>query len=120
MTASLCPSTGPGYAAGARQRRSAQQGFGSTLSGENPVPDETAAAVISHYRSALLPTREQVLDAEQAVARAVHRDALEIVYVVADYYVPYPKPCMHGWGRRHMVPLDGGHCPARRSPRSPG
>ncbi|HYZ36982.1 MAG TPA: hypothetical protein VE673_09725 [Pseudonocardiaceae bacterium] len=76
--------------------------------------------VISHYRSALLPTREQVLDAEQAVARAVHRDALEIVYVVADYCVPYPKPCMHGWGRRHMVPLDGGHCPARRSPRSPG
>ena len=52
--------------------------------------------MISHYRSALLPTREQVLDAEQAVARAVHRDALEIVYVVADYYAPYPKPCMHG------------------------
>jgi pyrroloquinoline quinone biosynthesis protein E len=68
-------------------------------------------------RSALLPTREQVLDAEQAVtrARAVHREALEIVYVVADYYEPYPKPCMHGWGRRHIVIAPDGRalpCPA--------
>ncbi len=56
-------------------------------------------------RSALLPTREQVLAAEQAVAhaRAAHQDTLEILYVVADYYEPYPKPCMHGWGRRHIV-----------------
>ena len=56
-------------------------------------------------RSALLPAREQVLVADQAVAqaRAVHGDTLEIAYVVADYHEPYPKPCMHGWGDRKSV-----------------
>ena len=55
-------------------------------------------------RSALLPTREQVLAADHAVAQARARHSLlEIRYVVADYYEPYPKPCMHGWGRRHIV-----------------
>ncbi|MGH3823474.1 MAG: pyrroloquinoline quinone biosynthesis protein PqqE [Pseudonocardiaceae bacterium] len=68
-------------------------------------------------RSALLPTRAQVLAAEQAVtrARALHRDTLEISYVVADYHEPYPKPCMHGWGRRHIVIAPDGRalpCPA--------
>lgn len=68
-------------------------------------------------RSALLPAREQVLAAERAVAqaRAVHGDTLEIAYVVADYYEPYPKPCMHGWGRRHIIIAPDGRalpCPA--------
>jgi pyrroloquinoline quinone biosynthesis protein E len=42
-------------------------------------------------------------------------DSLEIVYVVADYYEPYPKPCMHGWGRRHIIIAPDGRalpCPA--------
>ncbi|MDQ3905368.1 MAG: pyrroloquinoline quinone biosynthesis protein PqqE [Actinomycetota bacterium] len=68
-------------------------------------------------RSALLPTRAQVVAAEQAVAhaRALHGATLEIVYVVADYYEPYPKPCMHGWGRRHIIVAPDGRalpCPA--------
>jgi pyrroloquinoline quinone biosynthesis protein E len=68
-------------------------------------------------RSALLPTRDQVLAAEQALAqaRAVYGDILEILYVVADYHEPYPKPCMHGWGRRHIVIAPDGRalpCPA--------
>jgi PqqA peptide cyclase len=68
-------------------------------------------------RSALLPTHEQVVAAEHAVAqaRAVHGDTLEILYVVADYHEPYPKPCMHGWGRRHIVIAPDGRalpCPA--------
>ncbi|HEY6424977.1 MAG TPA: pyrroloquinoline quinone biosynthesis protein PqqE [Pseudonocardiaceae bacterium] len=68
-------------------------------------------------RSALLPTREQVAAAEQAVAhaRATHGSTLEILYVVADYYEQYPKPCMHGWGRRHLVVAPDGRvlpCPA--------
>jgi pyrroloquinoline quinone biosynthesis protein E len=68
-------------------------------------------------RSSLLPTQEQVVAAEQAVtrARALHADAMEIVYVVADYYEPYPKPCMHGWGRRHIIITPDGRalpCPA--------
>ncbi|MGH3781524.1 MAG: radical SAM protein, partial [Pseudonocardiaceae bacterium] len=56
-------------------------------------------------RTALLPTRDQVVAAEQAVARAraAHGETLEILYVVAEYYESYPKPCMHGWGRRHIV-----------------
>ncbi|MGH3925686.1 MAG: pyrroloquinoline quinone biosynthesis protein PqqE, partial [Pseudonocardiaceae bacterium] len=68
-------------------------------------------------RSALLPTREQVVAAEQVVAqaRSAHGDTLEILYVVADYYESYPKPCMHGWGRRHIVITPDGRvlpCPA--------
>jgi PqqA peptide cyclase len=68
-------------------------------------------------RSALLPTRDQVIAAEQAVAhaRAVHSHALEILYVIADYHESYPKPCMHGWGRRHIVIAPDGRalpCPA--------
>jgi pyrroloquinoline quinone biosynthesis protein E len=68
-------------------------------------------------RSALLPTRDQVVAAEQAVAhaRTTYGDSLEILYVVADYHEPYPKPCMHGWGRRHIVIAPDGRvlpCPA--------
>ena len=68
-------------------------------------------------RSALLPTREQVVAAEHAVtrARATYGDTLEILYVVADYHEPYPKPCMHGWGRRHIIIAPDGRvlpCPA--------
>ncbi|MGH3865028.1 MAG: pyrroloquinoline quinone biosynthesis protein PqqE [Pseudonocardiaceae bacterium] len=68
-------------------------------------------------RSALLPTRDQVLAAEQALARAraAYGDTLEILYVLADYHEPYPKPCMHGWGRRHIVIAPDGRalpCPA--------
>jgi PqqA peptide cyclase len=68
-------------------------------------------------RSALLPTRDQVAAAEQALAQArvVHGDTLEILYVLADYHEPYPKPCMHGWGRRHIIIAPDGRalpCPA--------
>ncbi|MGH3788433.1 MAG: pyrroloquinoline quinone biosynthesis protein PqqE [Pseudonocardiaceae bacterium] len=68
-------------------------------------------------RSALLPTRDQAVAADQAVARAraSYGDTLEILYVVADYHEPYPKPCMHGWGRRHIVIAPDGRalpCPA--------
>jgi pyrroloquinoline quinone biosynthesis protein E len=68
-------------------------------------------------RLALLPTRDQMFTAEQAVAhaRAVHRGSMEILYIVADYHEPYPKPCMHGWGRRHIVIAPDGRalpCPA--------
>lgn len=56
-------------------------------------------------RSALLPTRAQITAAEVAVtrARADHGQAMEILYVLSDYHEAYPKPCMHGWGRRHIV-----------------
>lgn len=68
-------------------------------------------------RSALLPTRDQVIAAEQAVtqARAEYGGTLDIIYVVADYYEDYPKACMHGWGRRHITITPDGRvlpCPA--------
>jgi pyrroloquinoline quinone biosynthesis protein E len=43
------------------------------------------------------------------------RDTMQIVYVVADYYEPYPKPCMYGWGARQLTVAPNGDvlpCPA--------
>ena len=40
---------------------------------------------------------------------------MEIVYVVADYHEPYPKPCMYGWGARQLTVAPDGTvlpCPA--------
>ncbi|MEV6876981.1 pyrroloquinoline quinone biosynthesis protein PqqE [Amycolatopsis sp. NPDC051128] len=68
-------------------------------------------------RDALMPTRAQ-LDAAEPVVRAAMerlRGTMEIVYVVADYYEPYPKPCMYGWGARQLTVAPDGTvlpCPA--------
>ncbi|WP_103939463.1 pyrroloquinoline quinone biosynthesis protein PqqE [Thermomonospora echinospora] len=53
----------------------------------------------------LLPAREQVERSRAAARDAAerHGDRLGIVYVVPDLYEDRPKPCMHGWGRRHLV-----------------
>jgi pyrroloquinoline quinone biosynthesis protein E len=55
-------------------------------------------------RTALMPTREQVERAAIAVEqlRAAHHGVIVIDAVVPDYYAPYPKPCMGGWGRRSL------------------
>jgi len=68
-------------------------------------------------RAALLPTREQVESAKRVVAQAQARlrGAMEITHVLADYYERFPKPCMHGWGRRFMTVVPDGRvlpCPA--------
>lgn len=74
-------------------------------------------------REALMPTREQLAAAEPVVRAAMERlkGTMEIVYVLADYYEPYPKPCMHGWGAIQLTVAPDGSvlpCPARpaRSP----
>ena len=56
-------------------------------------------------RAALLPTREQLHRAEQAVkaAQSRRRIPMGILYVIPDYYAEYPKPCMGGWGQRTIV-----------------
>jgi pyrroloquinoline quinone biosynthesis protein E len=56
-------------------------------------------------RAALLPTREQVERAKIAAAQARERlqGAMEVVFVLPDYYSVYPKTCMDGWGRRFIV-----------------
>ena len=68
-------------------------------------------------RAALLPTREQLAAAEPVVRAAMERlgGTMEIVYVVADYYEDYPKPCMYGWGARQLTVAPNGDvwpCPA--------
>ena len=71
-------------------------------------------------RALLLPTREQLAAAEDAVARARARFAgrMRILYVVPDYHERTPKPCMGGWGRRYVVITPDGvalPCHAARS-----
>ncbi|MDI5979342.1 pyrroloquinoline quinone biosynthesis protein PqqE [Amycolatopsis magusensis] len=68
-------------------------------------------------RTALMPTREQLAVAEPIVRAATERlrGTMEIIYVVADYYEPYPKPCMYGWGARQLTVAPNGDvlpCPA--------
>jgi PqqA peptide cyclase len=56
-------------------------------------------------RHLLLPTRAQIECATQIALAAKRRLAgkMEILFVAPDYYGDRPKPCMHGWGRRHMT-----------------
>ncbi|MGO1054239.1 pyrroloquinoline quinone biosynthesis protein PqqE [Crossiella sp. CA198] len=68
-------------------------------------------------RAQLMPTREQLATAEPIVRAASKRLAgrMQVVYVVADYYEDYPKPCMHGWGARQLTVAPNGDvlpCPA--------
>jgi pyrroloquinoline quinone biosynthesis protein E len=52
-------------------------------------------------RSALMPTRDQVMRSADVVAQARERlkGVLVIDFVAPDYYASRPKPCMGGWGR---------------------
>lgn len=56
-------------------------------------------------RDSLLPPREAVEAAQRAVAAFRERagGALEILWVVPDYYADLPKPCMNGWGRTFLT-----------------
>jgi pyrroloquinoline quinone biosynthesis protein E len=56
-------------------------------------------------RDALLPPRVALADAERiaSAARERLRGRMKIVYVLPDYYGDRPKPCMNGWGRRHLT-----------------
>ncbi|WET78379.1 pyrroloquinoline quinone biosynthesis protein PqqE [Amycolatopsis sp. QT-25] len=68
-------------------------------------------------RDALMPTRRQLDEAEPIVRAAIERlrGRMEIIYVVADYYERYPKPCMYGWGARQLTVAPDGNvlpCPA--------
>lgn len=51
-------------------------------------------------RDALMPTREQALEASRIVASARKelKGTLVIDYVPADYHEDFPKRCMGGWG----------------------
>ncbi|MEG4286369.1 pyrroloquinoline quinone biosynthesis protein PqqE [Microcoleus sp. A006_D1] len=63
-----------------------------------------------HNQNALLPTREQLANAEQVVQAAQKRGKIPmgILYVIPDYYADYPKPCMGGWGSRTLIVTPNG------------
>ena len=57
-------------------------------------------------REGLLPTREQIADAEAVVKHYRERMAAEgklanLLFVTPDYYEERPKGCMGGWGDLH-------------------
>jgi pyrroloquinoline quinone biosynthesis protein E len=52
-------------------------------------------------RAALLPTRGQVEEAARVAA--AYSGAMQVIYVVPDYYEKRPKPCLHGWGTRSLT-----------------
>ncbi|MBB6735224.1 pyrroloquinoline quinone biosynthesis protein PqqE [Cohnella zeiphila] len=56
-------------------------------------------------RRQLLPTRDQLIAAEAAFARAKERfgHRIELIWVIPDYYEDYPKPCMGGWGNLSLT-----------------
>ncbi len=68
-------------------------------------------------RAALLPSAEQVRQADIAVqeARARLGASMQILHVIPDYHAEYPKPCMNGWGSTHLTVVPTGQvlpCPA--------
>jgi len=56
-------------------------------------------------RAALLPSRDQIEEAQRITAEARERltAKMEILFVVPDYYSDRPKPCMNGWGQRFLT-----------------
>ncbi|MFG1922924.1 pyrroloquinoline quinone biosynthesis protein PqqE [Cryptosporangium sp. NPDC048952] len=69
-------------------------------------------------RDALLPSRAQLEAAEQVVRDARSRLAMDVIYVIPDYYSKYPKPCMGGWASRQLTVTPNGDvlpCPAAQS-----
>jgi pyrroloquinoline quinone biosynthesis protein E len=67
-------------------------------------------------RAALLPARAQVEHAAKVADAARQRLAglMEILYVLPDYFEPFPKACLHGWGRVFMtVAADGAVLPCQ-------
>ncbi|CAN5721864.1 pyrroloquinoline quinone biosynthesis protein PqqE [soil metagenome] len=68
----------------------------------------------------LLPTFDQLKAAEIVYREKKDKlkGAIEIVWVLADYFQDFPKPCMNGWGRVQMTVAPDGTvlpCPAAES-----
>jgi pyrroloquinoline quinone biosynthesis protein E len=56
-------------------------------------------------RESLLPSRIQAEQAQAAATAAAERlrGRMQVVYVLPDYLGDRPKPCMNGWGQRHLT-----------------
>ncbi|MDP6516584.1 MAG: pyrroloquinoline quinone biosynthesis protein PqqE [Alphaproteobacteria bacterium] len=69
-------------------------------------------------RSELLPSREQLARAEEAVIATRERlgDRMTIYFVIPDYYDGRPKACMNGWGSIHFtIAPDGTALPCQEA-----
>lgn len=74
-------------------------------------------------RAQLLPTREQLEQAEAVVEayRKAHGDKCRIFFVVPDYFEERPKRCMNGWGSVFLgVAPDGTALPCHAARSLPG
>ncbi|GLU34039.1 pyrroloquinoline quinone biosynthesis protein PqqE [Trinickia caryophylli] len=74
-------------------------------------------------RDELLPTLEQVREAEAAVQRwrQVLGGRTTIYFVIPDYYENRPKACMNGWGAIHLtIAPDGVAMPCQEARVIPG
>jgi pyrroloquinoline quinone biosynthesis protein E len=74
-------------------------------------------------RAALIPTRQQLQRAEEAVERARQGAArgIDILHVLPDYLQSLPKACLQGWGRVFMtVAPDGAVLPCQTAREIPG
>jgi len=74
-------------------------------------------------RAALLPTRGQLASARRVAAEARERlkGRMELLFVTPDYYSPFPKACMDGWGRRFiLISPDGLALPCHAAHTLPG
>ena len=71
-------------------------------------------------RAGLLPSRDQLDQAERVVSAARERltGRMDVVYVLPDYYSRYPKPCMGGWAKRQLTVAPNGDvlpCPTAQA-----
>jgi pyrroloquinoline quinone biosynthesis protein E len=76
-----------------------------------------------HNRNQLLPTREQLEQAEIIAHRYQVRmkGKMKIYYVVPDYYENRPKACMNGWGNIFLtIAPDGTALPCHAARQLPG
>lgn len=74
-------------------------------------------------RAQLLPTQEQLEDAEAVVERyrASHGERCRIFFVVPDYFERRPKRCMNGWGSVFLgIAPDGAALPCHAARSLPG
>ena len=74
-------------------------------------------------QEALLPSWEQVRRGEEAVRRFRERvgPAVEVLWVLPDFYEELPKPCMSGWGRTAIVVAPNGNAlPCQAASTIPG
>lgn len=75
-----------------------------------------------HNREQLLPSRQQLQDAEAVVQyyREKFGQRMKIIFVVPDYYESRPKRCMNGWGNIFLtVTPDGTALPCHSARQLP-